>query len=73
VAKPKTSDHKSPADTLCNGSRMIRISDEEDPKTKFGLITASCGWSKFHRRKKVREDAAEKHANTRHGGQAMWM
>jgi hypothetical protein len=38
-----------------------------------GAITCNCGWVKRHPRKTVREDAAQRHLDKKHFGQAMWI
>lgn len=72
MARPTPKDRQPKAAPACDGSSMIRISEEVDPETGYGLITSSCGWSKFHKRAKTRGDAAEAHAAKRHGGRALW-
>lgn len=51
----------------CEPVRMVII------KQGGGLVEASCGWTFLHRRGKVREAAAQRHLDKRHGGQGMWL
>lgn len=37
------------------------------------VISCSCGWLYMHERVKVRENAAQRHLDKRHGGVGMWM
>lgn len=46
---------------------MARITSDE------ALTQCSCGWAKIHTRRKVRDDAAERHVSRRHEGRALWM
>lgn len=36
-------------------------------------VTCSCGWLKAHLRQKVLDEAAQRHVNAKHFGQALWM
>lgn len=42
----------------------------DDPR---GVVMCSCRWSKIHVRKKVREEAAEKHLTKKHNGRGVWL
>jgi len=42
-------------------------------RTNGETITVNCGWAKQHPRKKVREDAAQRHLDKKHGGRGMWL
>lgn len=52
--------------------RIARISVEIDEIAGVGLATCSCGWEKWHARRKVLEDGAQRHLEKRHGGQGLW-
>lgn len=67
--RPKTEGFQKPlrpTSTKKVGLAMVR--DDER-----GVIDCTCGWVHIHPRKKVREDAAERHLNKRHGGIGAWL
>ncbi len=64
--KPPVTDHHPKAE--CNKDvAMPRVHDES------GVITITCGWAKAHTRRKVREDAAERHLKRKHNGRGLWL
>ena len=36
-------------------------------------VEITCGWSTAHKRRRVAEDRAEAHINTKHGGRGVWL
>lgn len=66
--RPATQGFQKPVHGSTKPVRLAMVRD--DPN---GFIECTCGWSKLHRRKKVREDAAEAHLGKQHGGVGMWV
>ena len=58
----------APDPELQNSMARITSYVHEDPSR----ILCSCGWAYRHPRTKVRENAAERHVNKRHGGRSIW-
>lgn len=48
------------------------ITTEVDEASGAALVSCSCGMSKFHKRRKVAEDWAERHVAKKHKGRAVW-
>ena len=40
---------------------------------EVGLAECSCGWTYPHPRRKVREEASDKHLTRKHGGTGVWL
>lgn len=56
------------AEPQCEKVGLALVSnDKTEPVT-----TINCGWRYRHKRKKVREDAAQRHLDKHHGGQGIW-
>lgn len=52
-------------------ARQVRVAVM---RTEGDTIACSCeGFAKTHARQKVREDAAQRHIERRHGGRGMWL
>lgn len=49
-------------------SKAVRIAVV---RTEGNTIGCSCGWGYMHKREKVREDAADRHLDKKHGGQGI--
>ena len=60
-------------------SRNTKLAGECKPvgmaivRFEEGGVTISCGWLKIHSRRKVLEDAAQRHLDKKHGGRGLWL
>lgn len=66
--RPEVKDRQAPLAQPSTEVGLARISQDER-----GAVACSCGWLKIHARQKVREDAAERHLNRKHGGMGIWL
>lgn len=66
--RPPTRDRKRKAVTKAVG--LARLRTETSP-TGEGMVTCSCGATKFHAREKVREDWIDAHINRKHHGRGI--
>lgn len=51
-------------------SKPVRIAVIQSEGNTIGC---SCEWGYAHPREKVREEAAQRHLDKKHGGQGMWL
>ncbi len=69
--RPETLDHQVKAATEHRRKvGLARISTEQAASGE-GRATCSCGWSFFHKREKVREDAVDRHLDKRHNSRGI--
>lgn len=67
-ALPAEKVSRNPKSSSCKPVRIAVVTTYGDTR-----IEISCGWSKSHPRAKVREDAAQRHLDKKHGGSGMWL
>jgi len=67
VSRNPTRDHLSKPKTQEVGLAIISTNE-------YGMLFCSCGgFSALDKRKKVREDRAERHINKKHDGRGIWL
>jgi hypothetical protein len=69
MSRPKTEGFQKPRRPAKTKEVKVAVV-KDDPA---GAVECSCGDLKFHPRKKVREDWAERHLNEKHAGMGVWM
>lgn len=69
MSRPETKGFQKPL--LSGKTQPVGIAMITDDPA--GAIVCNCGWAKAHRRKKVREDSAERHLKSKHGGIGVWL
>lgn len=69
TARPPTRDRQPKVQQA--GGRTVRV---PVISTEGSTTACSCGgWAKTHPRQKVREDAADRHLDRKHGGRGLWL
>lgn len=69
--RPRPRDHQSKP-KVGKPKGIAFIDTQVDEASGAALVTCSCGAEKFHKRRKVAEDWADRHVQKKHKGRAIW-